>query len=296
MKTILHRNFRDARSLCRARRDAAAQAAHRVQVPQRLGGGALQRCWRRGCSRPPAPPAFIADQPFGRILADINVGRQHISNQFEPGRTSFGATLFGIETTRTWCCRRARSARPERANPVVPISRAALRAQIGSVTPRASRATPWETRTMKLCRYDDDRLGVVIGDMVHDVTAAQTEIRASTPYAAKVDPVVAALPAWRAQARTDGEGGARQADRRRSSCLSPVARPPKILAAPTNYGKHIEEMQKFRDTDSGAGAVFARHREGRHFSEIQHLAGRAVRGHPDALSRPAQRPRGRARA
>ena len=24
---------------------------------------------------------------------------------------------------------------------------------------------------MKICRYDDDQLGVVIGDMVHDVTA-----------------------------------------------------------------------------------------------------------------------------
>jgi 2-keto-4-pentenoate hydratase/2-oxohepta-3-ene-1,7-dioic acid hydratase in catechol pathway len=33
--------------------------------------------------------------------------------------------------------------------------------------------------------------------------------------------------------------------------LPPVARPPKILAAPTNYGKHIEEMQKFRDTIPG---------------------------------------------
>jgi len=44
---------------------------------------------------------------------------------------------------------------------------------------------------MKLCRYDDDRLGVVIGDQVHDVTQAQTEIRNSTPYTAKVDPVVA---------------------------------------------------------------------------------------------------------
>src|SRR6266487_1137742 len=50
---------------------------------------------------------------------------------------------------------------------------------------------------MKLCRYDDDRLGVVIGDQVHDVTQAQTEIRNSTPYTAKVDPVVAALPKWR---------------------------------------------------------------------------------------------------
>ena len=50
---------------------------------------------------------------------------------------------------------------------------------------------------MKLCRYDDDRMGVVIGDMVHDVTAAQTEIRNSTPYAAKVDPVIASLTTWR---------------------------------------------------------------------------------------------------
>ena len=31
--------------------------------------------------------------------------------------------------------------------------------------------------TMKLCRYDNDRLGIVRGDLVHDVTAAQTEIR-----------------------------------------------------------------------------------------------------------------------
>jgi len=30
---------------------------------------------------------------------------------------------------------------------------------------------------MKLCRFDEDRLGVVVGNMVHDVTAAQDEIR-----------------------------------------------------------------------------------------------------------------------
>ena len=33
--------------------------------------------------------------------------------------------------------------------------------------------------------------------------------------------------------------------------LSPVAKPPKIMAAPTNYAKHVEEMQKFRDTIPG---------------------------------------------
>ena len=52
---------------------------------------------------------------------------------------------------------------------------------------------------MKLCRYDDDRLGVVVGDMVHDVTEAQTQIRAKAPYAMKGDAVIAALPEWRAR-------------------------------------------------------------------------------------------------
>jgi 2-keto-4-pentenoate hydratase/2-oxohepta-3-ene-1,7-dioic acid hydratase in catechol pathway len=103
---------------------------------------------------------------------------------------------------------------------------------------------------MKLCRFDDDRLGVVIGDNVHDVTAAQSEIRASTPFTAKVDPVVAALPAWRARL----EQMAASAPGRPISqvkLLSPVARPPKILAAPTNYAKHVQEMQHFRDTIPG---------------------------------------------
>ena len=103
---------------------------------------------------------------------------------------------------------------------------------------------------MKLCRYDDDRLGVVIGDQVHDVTAAQTEIRASTPYAAKVDAVVAALPKWRGKL----EQMAKAAPGKPISqvkLLSPVARPPKIMAAPTNYAKHVAEMQKIRDTVPG---------------------------------------------
>ena len=50
---------------------------------------------------------------------------------------------------------------------------------------------------MKLCRYDEDRLGVVIGDKVHDVTEAQREIRAAARYDMKGDAVIAALPTWR---------------------------------------------------------------------------------------------------
>ena len=77
---------------------------------------------------------------------------------------------------------------------------------------------------MKLCRYDDDRMGVVRGDLVHDVTEAQTEIRKVAPYAMKGDAVVAALPQWRERIE-------RMADKApgkpiaQVKLLSPVARP-----------------------------------------------------------------------
>ncbi|MGA7787341.1 MAG: fumarylacetoacetate hydrolase family protein [Xanthobacteraceae bacterium] len=96
---------------------------------------------------------------------------------------------------------------------------------------------------MKLCRYGDDRLGVVRGDVVHDVTEAQTEIRKSSPYAMKGDALVAALPQWRERIE-------RMADKApgvpiaQLKLLAPVARPSKLSCAPTNYQAHIEEMQK----------------------------------------------------
>ena len=96
---------------------------------------------------------------------------------------------------------------------------------------------------MKLCRYDDDRLGVVRGDMVHDVTEAQTEIRKAAPYAMKGDAVVAALPQWRERIDrlADMAPGKPIAS---VKLLPPVARPTKLTCAPTNYQAHIEEMAK----------------------------------------------------
>jgi 2-keto-4-pentenoate hydratase/2-oxohepta-3-ene-1,7-dioic acid hydratase in catechol pathway len=96
---------------------------------------------------------------------------------------------------------------------------------------------------MKLCRYDDDRMGVVRGNMVHDVTEAQTEIRKSAPYAMKGDAVIAALPQWRERIE-------RMPDKAKGKpiasvkLLPPVARPTKLTCAPTNYQAHIEEMAK----------------------------------------------------
>lgn len=95
---------------------------------------------------------------------------------------------------------------------------------------------------MKLCRYDDDRLGVVRDGLVHDVTEVQTEIRKAAPYAMRGDAVVAALPQWRERIE-------RMADKApgrpiaQVKLLSPVARPTKLTCAPTNYQAHINEMQ-----------------------------------------------------
>jgi 2,4-diketo-3-deoxy-L-fuconate hydrolase len=94
---------------------------------------------------------------------------------------------------------------------------------------------------MKLCRFNDDRLGVVRANMVHDVTEAQSAIRAAAPYAMKGDAVIAALPGWRARLEemaTKAPGTPISAVK----LLAPVARPTKLVAAPTNYTAHIEEM------------------------------------------------------
>src|SRR5439155_16471166 len=94
---------------------------------------------------------------------------------------------------------------------------------------------PKENR-MKLCRFDEDRRGVVVGNMVHDVTAAQDEIRKTARYDMKGDAVIAALPAWRQRIE---EMAAKASGKPLSGVrlISPVARPSKTMAAPTNYKK-----------------------------------------------------------
>jgi 2-keto-4-pentenoate hydratase/2-oxohepta-3-ene-1,7-dioic acid hydratase in catechol pathway len=98
---------------------------------------------------------------------------------------------------------------------------------------------------MRICRFDDDRLGIVSNGLVHDVTSIQQQIRAATPYAAKGDALISALPDWRDSligeaAKVPGVPLSSVA------LLSPVARPSKAMAAPTNYADHIAEMAPAR--------------------------------------------------
>jgi len=94
---------------------------------------------------------------------------------------------------------------------------------------------------MKLCRYNDDRLGVVIDDMIHDVTDIQTEVRSQTRYDMKGDPVIAVIEdiMGRLEEAAGKVAGIARAD---VALLPPVARPGKIMAAPVNYEAHVAEM------------------------------------------------------
>src|SRR2546430_16226854 len=103
---------------------------------------------------------------------------------------------------------------------------------------------------MKLGRYDDDRLGVVRGDMVDDVTEAQTQKRAAAPYAMKGDAVIATLPAWRSRLE---EMAAKAPGKPISQVklLAPVARPSKLVAAPTHYQAHIDDTAETAAAPNG---------------------------------------------
>ncbi len=96
---------------------------------------------------------------------------------------------------------------------------------------------------MKLCRFDDDRLGLVEGDAVLDVTEALGAIPPQKwPYR-HGDALIAHLPAVLERAKALG---ARAARRRldQVTLRAPVANPSKIVNAPINYQAHIDEAKK----------------------------------------------------
>jgi 2-keto-4-pentenoate hydratase/2-oxohepta-3-ene-1,7-dioic acid hydratase in catechol pathway len=109
---------------------------------------------------------------------------------------------------------------------------------------------------MRICRFDNDRLGVVVGDRVHNVTAAQDEIRKGAPYDMRGDAVIAALPTWRPRIE-EMAGKVAGTPLAQVKLLPPVARPSKVMAAPTNYRKHIEEMNHVAEAHVGGVRRFS---------------------------------------
>lgn len=95
---------------------------------------------------------------------------------------------------------------------------------------------------MRLCRFDTGRLGVVEGRHVRDVTAALDVLPAYRYPLPRGDMLVANLDAVTARAR-ELLPHAPSVPIDRVTLLSPVANPGKIIAAPVNYRKHLDEVR-----------------------------------------------------
>jgi 2-keto-4-pentenoate hydratase/2-oxohepta-3-ene-1,7-dioic acid hydratase in catechol pathway len=95
---------------------------------------------------------------------------------------------------------------------------------------------------MRFCRFGEGRLGLVEGTTVKDVTAALDVLPSYRYPLPSHDVLVAGLDAVTARVRTLAKD-APVLSLDRVSLLSPVANPGKIIAAPVNYEKHLNEVR-----------------------------------------------------
>ena len=93
---------------------------------------------------------------------------------------------------------------------------------------------------MKLCYFEDNRLGVVEDAMVKDVTSVLDRLPAHRSPLPRFDPFVAALPDL-LQHLQDAAATAVGRPVKDIRFLSPVANPGKVVAAPVNYLAHLNE-------------------------------------------------------
>jgi 2-keto-4-pentenoate hydratase/2-oxohepta-3-ene-1,7-dioic acid hydratase in catechol pathway len=93
---------------------------------------------------------------------------------------------------------------------------------------------------MKLCRFNDNRLGLVADDGVRDVSGALAKLPAATYPFPKHDVLIAQLETLKPEIERLAKS-AKPVPLASVKLLSPVANPGKIIAAPVNYTKHLQE-------------------------------------------------------
>ena len=102
---------------------------------------------------------------------------------------------------------------------------------------------------MRICRFNDNRVGLVRDDHVYGVTAALSELGTFSYPLPRFDPMIAQLP----KLMPLFEKIAKSATPIKLSSvklLSPVANPGKIVAAPVNYQAHLDEAIAEKETFS----------------------------------------------
>jgi 2-keto-4-pentenoate hydratase/2-oxohepta-3-ene-1,7-dioic acid hydratase in catechol pathway len=88
---------------------------------------------------------------------------------------------------------------------------------------------------MRIARFDDNRVGIVRDDGIHDVTSALDALPSHRYPFPRQDALVANLHLF------NNAKSSRVVPVEKAKLLSPVANPGKIMAAPVNYTKHLEE-------------------------------------------------------
>jgi len=139
---------------------------------------------------------------------------------------------------------------------------------------------------MRFCRFDDGRLGLVEGPsipsndrslgaspVVKDVTAALDALPSYRYPFPPHDVFIANLDAVAARARTIATSAPGIA-LDRLSLLSPVANPGKIIAAPVNYEKHLNEVRSDSQLSaSNPGNTLTIHKAGLFLKATSSLVG-----------------------
>ena len=93
---------------------------------------------------------------------------------------------------------------------------------------------------MRLCRFNDDRLGLVDGDVIRDVSGALDVLPSARWPFPKGDALISNL----AEVMAAAEGLKAKGQPIPTNAVTlraPVANPSKVVAAPVNYMKHLQE-------------------------------------------------------
>ena len=104
---------------------------------------------------------------------------------------------------------------------------------------------------MRICWFNDNRLGLVEGDYVRDASEALEKLpKPAYPFPPKGDPLIANLDRLKPDilAAAAGAGSFPVSE---VKFLSPVASPTKIIGTPTNYRDHITEADRQREVFGG---------------------------------------------
>lgn len=108
---------------------------------------------------------------------------------------------------------------------------------------------------MRICRFNDNRLGLVLGEEIADVTSVLDHLPAFRWPLPRHDVLIDALADLRPAILSASEEATRfnMAD---VTLLSPVANPGKLIAAPVNYMAHVEESQQDAGINFGSDVTF----------------------------------------